>query len=137
MHVPGTLAGVTGGSIAGPVTNPTLTPANVYTYTTGGITNDANWEQKGWQQTAGTVYNLTTGAVTGTLATAGAGCYTLGADQTVANNVTASLRGPSVTGAGGAGTPLYGTWGGCVDHTAPQGIGNHGFVKRIVRPVTY
>ena len=114
MHVPGTLGGVT-----------------------NGVTNDTNWEQKHWQQTADTNFNLQTGAVTGTLVGAGAGCYTLGVDQTVGNNVTAALRGPSVTGAGGAPTQLYGTWGGCVDHTAAQGAANHGFVKRILRPVTY
>ena len=132
MHVPGTLGGVTGGTVVGPITN-----TNVYTYTTGGITNDTNWEQKGWQQTATTTYNLATGVVGGTTANAGAGCYTLGTDPTTATNVTAGLSGPSVTGTGGAATALYGTWGGCDDHSAPQGAGNHGFVKRIVRPVTY
>jgi hypothetical protein len=131
-HVPGTLGGFTGGSVV-PV-NTATGPA--YTYITGGISNDSNWEQKHWQQTATTVIDPVTGAATNT-ALSGAGCYTLGADQNVANNVTASQKGPSVTGEGGPDTQMYGTWGGCNDHTAVQGAGNHGFVKKIIRPITY
>jgi hypothetical protein len=131
-HVPGTLGGFTGGTVV-PV-NTATGPA--YTYITGGVSNDSNWEQKHWQQTATTVINPVTGAATNT-ALSGAGCYTLGADQTVANNVTASQLGPSVTGEGGPATQMFGTWGGCEDHTAKQGAGNHGFVKKIVRPITY
>ena len=143
MYVPGTLGGVTGGTTAGPITN-----SNVYTYTTGGIVNDTNWEQKHWNQTATTVltyvrdangHTIFGGTVsTGTtLLKAGAGCYTLGSSTASSSNITATLTGPSVTGAGGAASSLYGTWGGCTDHTAAQGAGNHGFVKDIVRPITY
>jgi len=137
MHVPGTLGGFTGGSVV-PV-NTTTGPA--YTYVTGGISNDANWEQKHWQQTATTVLNLTTGAVSGT-ASAGAGCYTLGTSiatgsAIVTSDVSSGLTAPSVTGQGGATTAVLDTWGGCEDHTAGQAKGNHGFVKRIVRPITY
>ena len=119
MHVPGTLGGFTAG-------------------TTTNITNDTNWEQKYWLQTAGTVINNSNGVVTGALATsAGAGCYTLGTQPNTSANITAGLTGPSVTGQGGAGTSMYGTWGGCTDHTASEGAANHGFLKNIVRPVTY
>ena len=134
MHTPGTLGGVTGGS--------SFTPAGAtYSITTGGIANDTNWEQKHWQQTATTVINFANAGVTGNV-TAGAGCYTLGATQQVdgaiiTSDMTSGLRGPSVTGAGGPATFALDTWGGCDDHTAGQGKGNHGFLKRIVRPVTY
>jgi len=131
MHVPGTLGGFTGGVVV-----PTATSGLTYTYTTGAISNDTNWEQKHWQQTATTVINFRTAGVTGN-ASAGAGCYTLGEGKPLATDVTVGLQGPSVTGQGGAATAADGTWGGCDDHTAGQGAGNHGFLKRIVRPVTY
>ena len=131
MHVPGTLGGVTGGTTA---TTVNLGTGN-YTYTTGGITNDTNWEQKFWQQTATTNFDLT-GKTSPVGVSAGAGCYTLGAGA-ASTNITATLQGPSVTGQGGAATTMFDTWGGCEDHMAGQGEGNHGFVKRIVRPVTY
>jgi len=134
MHVPGTLGGFTGGTTA--FTNGST--ASSGTYTTGGISNDTNWEQKHWQQTPTTNFNLATGAVTGTSTTAtGAGCYTLGTSTSTSTNITAGQSGPSVTGQGGAATTVYNTWGGCTDHTAAQGNGNHGFAKRILRPVTY
>jgi hypothetical protein len=124
MHVPGTLGGFTGGT------------TNGGTYVTGGISNDTNWEQKHWQQTATTVINFRTAGVTNT-ASAGAGCYTLGEGKPLSGDVTVGLEGPSVTGIGGPATEAVGTWGGCDDHTAGQGQGNHGFLKRIIRPVTY
>ena len=146
QHVPGTLGGysfttaspgatvsLAAGAIPG-ARSPS--PSNAYSYTTNAITKDTNWEQKFWQQAAGTVFNYKTGVTTGNLYS-GAGCYTLGTPATVATNVTAGLSGPSVTGAGGTATALYGTWGGCTDHTATQGEANHGFLKRIIRPVTY
>jgi hypothetical protein len=123
MHVPGTVGGFTGGS------------TNGKTFVNGGVSNDTNWEQKHWQQKAGMVINYTTGAVTGT-ASSGAGCYTFGEGKPLASDVTVGLEGPSVTGPNGAATEA-GVWGGCDDHTAGQGGGNHGFLKRIVRPVTY
>ena len=127
MHVPGTLGGFTGGT-----TVPTTPSGFAYTYTTGGVSNDTNWEQKFWQQTATTNFDLTgKNAPVGT--TSGAGCYTLGA----ATAATSAVRGPSVTGQGGEATELLDTWGGCEDQGAKQGGGDHGFVKRIVRPITY
>jgi hypothetical protein len=125
MHVPGTLGGVTGGTVVGPITN-----TQTYTFTTGGIVNDTNWEQVAWTQVAGAPVTVT--------ARAGAGCYTL------APSVTApayQLKGQSVDG--GATTPeMLDTWGGCEDHaganaTTKKGAGDHGFIKRINRPVTY
>jgi hypothetical protein len=135
MHVPGTLGGFTGGVV---VNTATTIP---YAYTTGGISNDTNWEQKQWKQNSSTVINYKTGTISGSITSGasavGAGCYTLGAATTISTNVTAGLQGPSVTGEGGAATSMNGTWGGCNDHTAAQAVGNHGFLKRIVRPVTY
>ncbi len=135
QHVPGTLGGFTGGSVV-PI-NTAFGPN--YTYITGGISSDTNWEQKHWQQTATTNLNNSNPAVPVWNATAsgGAGCYTLGNTPNSDTNTTAGIKGPSVTGENGAATDLYNTWGGCVDHTAKRGGGNHGFVKKIVRPITY
>jgi hypothetical protein len=133
MYVPGTLGGFTGGTVV-PV-NTTTGPA--YTYITGGISNDTNWEQKYGSQAAGTVFNYTINppAIQGVTASAGAGCYTL--DKTPATTAaTNALRGPSVTGPQGPATVLLGTWGGCNDHSSAQGSGTSQF-KQIVRPVTY
>jgi hypothetical protein len=140
-HVPGTLGGFIGG-VATLVNTAAGSPA--YTYITGGISADTNWEQKHWQQTAATVINNTTGAVTGGVS-AGAGCYTLGGGapalpSTVhqgANAVANGVIAPSVTGEGGPSTALFDTWGGCDDHDAGAGRGDHGFVRKIVRPITY
>ena len=141
MHVPGTLGGFTGGVTA------TTTTATPYNYTTGAISNDTNWEQKQWKQNSSTVIRYLSGgtpaggtisgSITAGQSAVGAGCYTLGAATTITTNVTAGLKGPSVTGENGAATSMNGTWGGCNDHTAAQAVGNHGFLKRIVRPVTY
>lgn len=150
MFVPGTLGGITGGTAAGPVTNTDTRAVNsagalsvTYTYTTGGISNDANWEQRHWEQEPGTVIDNVTGAVTGNWSRAGAGCYTLGTTAatngslSLTTDVSTGLTAPSVTGPGGPGTAVYNTWGGCNDHAAGQALGNHGFVRKIVRPVTY
>jgi hypothetical protein len=131
MHVPGTLGGFTGGAFAN---FSAAGAAADYQYITGGISNDTNWEQRHWQQTATQVVNLTTGVVSGSSVSAGAGCYTLGPN---ADAATSALRGPSVTGAGGPATQLFDTWGGCDDHNARQGGADHGFIKKIVRPITY
>jgi hypothetical protein len=131
-HVPGTLGGFSNGRVV-----PTTESGFTYTYTTGGVSNDTNWEQKQWKQNASTVINYATGAITGAVAggqeAVGAGCYTLGGATAAASK----LEGPSVTGAGGPATEGLDTWGGCEDHGAVQGKGDHGFLKKIVRPVTY
>jgi len=132
MHVPGTLGGITGGTTA----FKNGSTASNGTYLTGGISNDTNWEQKHWQQTANTHFPASpTGTITN-LVSAGSGCYTLGTNAT-GNVAAGALRGASVTGAGGPETELLDTWGGCDDHNAKQGNGDHGFIKKIVRPVTY
>jgi len=120
-YVPGTLGGIVGGSTAGPVTNTRNSVGNqVYTYTTGGVSNDTNWEQVESKRRASD----------GTAQFEGAGCYTLG------GGATAGQLGLSQDG--GATIPeAFETWGGCDDHDAAQGAGDHGVVKRINRPVTY
>jgi len=138
MHVPGTLGGFTGGTTAGPVTNSTFT----YSFTTGGISNDTNWEQVIWTQTPVGGNNVSR---------AGAGCYTnpgIGTDAQIQAGPAYGIQGPSVTGEGGPSVAAYGTWGGCDDHgaeagrasatsTGGKGGGHYGFNKRINRPVTY
>jgi mono/diheme cytochrome c family protein len=123
MYVPGTLGGFTGGTIAGPVT-----VGNVYTYTTGGISNDTNWEQVMSYQGANSLVT-TANALKG-----GAGCYTLSETATAASF---GIEGEPVAGAGSPEVEVFGTWGGCDDHGAAPGKGDHGVVKRINRPVTY
>ena len=133
MHVPGTLGGFTGGTVAGPITNST----SVYTFVTGGISNDTNWEQVAWTQATVPGSAAPTGA-----ARAGAGCYTLneegmGGSLDKPASASYNIKGQSVDG--GNTTPnAFGTWGGCADHTGSVvGGGDHGFIKRINRPVTY
>jgi hypothetical protein len=123
-YVPGTLGGITGGAVAGPVTNTRNSAGNqVYTYITGGVGNDTNWEQVESKRRADLANEF-----------AGAGCYTLGPAGSGA--ATEGQLGLSVDG--GATLPVaFGTWGGCDDHDAAQGAGDHGVIKRINRPVTY
>ena len=127
MHVPGTLGGVTGGAASPP---PALLhlPRPVVSRTTPTGNRSTGSRRPPPSSTC------TTGAVTGT-ASAGAGCYTLGATthrrSIITTDVTVGLEGPSVTGAGGPATESTDTWGGCDDHTAGQGNGNHGFLKQL------
>jgi hypothetical protein len=131
MHVPGTLGGFTTvGNVAGPITNSTF----VYTFITGAISKDSNWEQVAWTQVAGQPVTVT--------ARAGAGCYTLNSEGEGGSHdnplsPTYGIKGQSVDG--GATTPnMFGTWGACDDHQGSGvGGGDHGFVKRINRPITY
>ncbi|MBT0653820.1 hypothetical protein [Geomobilimonas luticola] len=131
MHVPGTLGGVTGGKVAGPITNST----SVYTFVTGGISNDTNWEQVAWQQVAGQPVTVT--------ARAGAGCYTLNDEGTGSSlddpaSAAYGIKGQSFDGNPASTPNAAKTWGGCDDHTGTVvGGGDHGFIKRINRPVTY
>jgi len=111
-YVPGTVGGISGGTTATGIYGP---------YTTGGVSSDTNWEQKLSK------WNGTTGAY------AGAGCYTLSDGATAA---TSGQTGLSVDG--GLTIPeAFGTWGGCDDHGAAVGAGDHGINKKIIRPVTY
>ena len=124
-YVPGTLGGIAGGTVAGPVTNTRNSTANqVYTYITGGVSTDTNWEQEESQPPV----------ASGFKEYAGAGCYTLGDT----NPTAATFDQKGLSQDGGATTPVaFGTWGGCDDHNATQGAGDHGVKKRINRPVTY
>jgi hypothetical protein len=128
MHVPGTLGGFTGGTVVGQ-------PGLTYSFTTGAIANDTNWEQQGWKQIA----NNPTGGATGL----GAGCYTLNDEGTGSSlddpaSAAYGLKGQSYDGGVTPAPNAAKTWGGCDDHTGTVvGGGDHGFAKRIVRPVTY
>lgn len=130
-YVPGTLGGFTG-TTAATATFPATTrapilPAYDYTYQTGGVSNDTNWEQVKSAMTTGTP------AAAGQAFYGGAGCYTL---TEAAGKATSDQKGLSVDG--GATIPnAFGTWGGCDDHGAAKGTADHGVVKRINRPVTY
>lgn len=121
-YVPGTMGGITGGTLAGPAFNSRNSAGfQNYSYVTGGVSNDTNWEQvKSQFGPKGNQY-------------AGAGCYTLSPNATAA---TYNQKGLSADG--GATIPnAFGTWGGCDDHGAAQGAGDHGVIKRINRPITY
>ncbi|HXE95120.1 MAG TPA: hypothetical protein VN642_01840 [Dongiaceae bacterium] len=125
-YVPGTLGGITGGNTSAPVTNTrnTAGPDQTYTYTTGGVSNVTNWEQVESKRRPSD----------GSAQFAGAGCYTLGDTNPTA--ATFGQKGLSVDG-GKTIPEAFETWGGCDDHNATQGAGDHGVVKRINRPVTY
>jgi hypothetical protein len=134
MHVPGTLGGVAGGTTYGPITNSTFT----YSFQTGGVMNDTNWEQVAWTQVANSPNGVTTAV------RAGAGCYTLPINNAASvNSPTLGLEGQPVGGPGSAPVEVLDTWGGCDDHQGSpasggtRGGGDHGFIKRINRPVTY
>jgi hypothetical protein len=133
MHVPGTLGGFKS-TVAGPATKAKNAKFGSYSFVTGGISADTNWEQVGWKQTSA-------GPLAGTTSI-GAGCYTLNAEGEGGSldkplSPTQGLKGQSFDG--GATIPNAAkTWGGCDDHVG-NGVGNadHGFQKRINRPVTY
>ncbi len=131
-----------------------------YTYTTGGISNDLNWEQTKQQSVAG-MTDPTAGSM---------GCYTLNPVGSLALNLTSGstpvvstpVAGmPAVTSTAGYpandirllatdnikavdGSTEYGNWGSCNDHKNPQGKGTgptrgygYGVDQNFVRPVTY
>jgi len=122
-YVPGTVGGITGGTMAGPAFNSrNAVGFQNYSYVTGGVSNDTNWEQVDQHFRPDGLFQW-----------AGAGCYTLGENT---NAATFGQKGLSVDG--GATIPdAFGTWGGCDDHQDAQGATNHGAIKRINRPVTY
>jgi len=122
-YVPGTVGGITGGTKTGPAFNSRNSVGfQNYSYVTGGVSNDTNWEQVDQHFRPDGLFQW-----------AGAGCYTLGENATAA---TFGQKGLSVDG--GATIPnAFGTWGGCDDHQDARGATNHGAIKRINRPVTY
>lgn len=131
-YVPGVAGGITGGTMTGPAFNSRNSVGfQNYSYVTGGISNDTNWEQTQSRQRAD-----------GRLEFAGAGCYTLNNESGEPgarfnpNSPTVGQKGLSVDG--GATIPnAYGTWGGCDDHNQSTGAAYYGTTKRINRPVTY
>ena len=163
MFVPGTKGGFTGGTQAvykaysgnrnGTGNNKTTgqtytllpvrnTPyvsgqkAGSYSYTTGGVSNDLNWEQWKNQSIAGQ-----TDPVAGAM-----GCYTLTANPaTPAVNYLQTAGYPAddiryVVTAGATdvdGTLTYGNWGGCTDHKTDQGRSADSPTRNVLRPVTY
>ena len=146
-----------------PIRNPSATGASLpypnvpameggsYTYTTGGISNDLNWEQTTAQSIAGQT-DPSASAM---------GCYTLDpiGIQYVAINATAhtpvvgpttdtrllatnNIQAPNPNGPGTV--TAYGSWGSCNHHQNAQGTGETpirgdgwGPDKTYVRPVTY
>jgi len=160
MFVPGTKGGFTGGTQATyqayssnrktgaalsyallPVRNtPYVTgqKAGSYSYTTGGVSNDLNWEQWKAQSIAGQTDPVASAM----------GCYTFGKpnpkNETPAINYlkTAGYPAddvrPSATDGALAvdGTLAYGNWGACDDHNGAQGKGTSP-TRNVLRPVTY
>ena len=164
MFVPGTKAGVTGGTVAtyttysgnrngtgtGKTSSQTFSAVPVrnamyanagytgvkpsYNYTTGGVTNDLNWEQKTAQSIVG--YTDPTANPMG--------CYTLTTNGTYKINALTTAGYPandqrlsasdSVTGVDGA--IAAGDWGGCTHHNGAAGAGTSP-TRAVVRPVSY
>ena len=106
-----------------------------FTYTTGGVTNDLNWEQK----TAG-YDNGSTSTSQGI-----SGCYTLSVKGTVRVNALASAGYPAddvrLSPSDGMlavdGKEALDNWGGCEDHGSVAGRSSEPFTRGIVRPITY
>ena len=165
MFVPGTKGGWTGGTTATyknysgnrngtgtgktsgqtfslqPVRNTPYTTAGYtgkapsYSYTTGGVTNELNWEQRTKQSIAGQ-----TDPVANAM-----GCYTLGPVGAVKVNALASAGYPADdvriaatdNMKGVDGKTMFGNWGGCDDHNAQAGSQSHSPTRGALRPVTY
>lgn len=154
MYVPGTKGGFTGGSLATyknysanaaktsyallPVRNvlTTGTRTGSWTYTTGGVSSDLNWEQK-------LQFDSVTEIGGGT--SMAAGCYTLSPTNTKVKNflqangypaddvryaASNNLKAPD-------GTVMFDNWGGCDDHNEAAGSSRHTTKRGVVRPVTY
>jgi hypothetical protein len=152
MYVPGTQGGITGGHTSAPVTSvygPTGASGNFsYTYTTGGITNDANWEEN--QKVR--VVDIK-GSGSHAHQAGPAGCYTIsnGADDALTNpasngssdpegtGITSSLVPASVGLTAPNGQLLYGNWGGCAEHQQAPGTTPRAprSGETSIRPVTY
>ena len=156
MFVPGTVGGYTGGTSAtyklyssnrktGTALSYALLPlrnvpysatakSGSFTYTTGGVTNDLNWEQK----TAG----LDKGASSATQGPSG--CYTLTTGAPSVNYLQSAgypaddvRYSPSRDMKAVDGQPVLDTWGGCEDHGGAAGKSAEPFTRGIVRPVSY
>ena len=145
MYVPGTRGGITGGIVAFQSYSSKVQTSGIstgqrfkgsYAYTTGGVTNDTNWEEKaripvgdgvtGWSHNPGA-----------------AGCYTISAGEDEVYNAESNgvPAGPAASKGLTApdGTLLFGTWGGCADHSQQAGasVRQPRSGNTSIRPVTY
>jgi len=145
MYVPGTRGGVTGGTTAFQSYSSAVQKSGIsvgkrfkgsYPFITGGVTNDANWEEKsripvgdgvtGWSHNPGA-----------------AGCYTISAGEDELYNAEGNgvPAGPAASKGLKApdGTLLYGVWGGCADHSQQSGasVRQPRNTNTSIRPVTY
>jgi hypothetical protein len=145
MYVPGTRGGISGGTTAFQSYSSKVQTSGIsiglrfkgsYAYTTGGITNDMNWEEKsripvgdgvtGWSHNPGA-----------------AGCYTISAGNDEAYNAESNgvPAGPAAAKGLTApdGTLLFGTWGGCDDHSQQAGasVRQPRNNNTSIRPVSY
>ena len=116
----------------------TLTKGS-YQFTTGGTSNDLNWEQKSQQPIAGE-FDYQAKSM---------GCYTLSNQATPAVTTTGSLQPNGTTTqshvtvgiqAGAAGPDgtnnVFDNWGGCDDHGSNQGAGT-GTFRKVLRKTSY
>ena len=147
MYAPGTRGGITGGTAAFQSYSSAVQKSGIstgkrfkgsYAYTTGGVTNDTNWEEKsripvgdgvtGWSHNPGA-----------------AGCYTIASpdEPIVAYNAEGNgvPAGPpaSVNLKDPNGGPLTGVWGGCTDHAQQTGssVRQPRNTNTSIRPITY
>ena len=111
-----------------------------YQFTTGGVSNDLNWEQKSQQPVAGE-FDYQAKSM---------GCYTLTAQTGPAVSAVGAAPQPNGTAsqshaafniqAGAAGPDgtnnVFDNWGGCDDHGANQGAGT-GTFRKVLRKVSY
>jgi hypothetical protein len=106
-----------------------------YQYTTGGVSNDLNWEQKSAQPVAGE-FDFQSKSM---------GCYTLTPTASVkvaaVKNGDGTILDPAKLGVADAqkgpdGKELFDVWGGCDDHNGAQGAGTAPF-RKVLRKTTY
>ena len=145
MYVPGTRGGITGGATAFASYSSKVQTSGIskglrfkgsYAYTTGGVTNDMNWEEKSRIPVGDgvTSWSHNPGA---------AGCYTIsdGEDEVYNAESNGVPAGPAASKGLKApdGTLLYGNWGGCSDHSQQSGssVRQPRNTNTSIRPVTY
>ena len=144
-YAPGTRGGISGGVVAFQSYSSKVNTSGVskglrfkgsYAYTTGGVTNDANWEEKARIPVGDgvTVWSHNPGA---------AGCYTIteGADEVYNAESNGVPAGPAASKGltSPDGTVLFGNWGGCADHSQQVGssVRPPRSTNTSIRPVTY
>jgi len=114
--------------------SPATAKLGSFTYTTGGVTNDLNWEQK--------IGGTDNGAISNSQGTTG--CYTLTPGTPSVNNLKSAgypaddvRYAPALNMTAVDGTPALGNWGGCEDHGGVAGATSEALIRGIVRPVSY